>query len=111
MGVIISLYNRSQITVVLRTKLKYFFFRMNSISKKCQEAKEKYDACFNTWFSEKYLKGQTKDDCAELFKEYQKCVKEAIAEQKIEIWNLDSEYETPESSRRKSKESDNTKKK
>lgn len=66
---------------------------MNSISKKCQEAKEKYDACFNSWFSEKYLKGNTKDECNELFKAYQKCVKEAIAEQKIEIWDQPSEYE------------------
>ncbi len=66
---------------------------MQSISKKCQEAKEKYDACFNTWFSEKYLKGITDDECEPLFRIYQKCVKEAIAEQKIELWNLPSEYE------------------
>ena len=66
---------------------------MNSISKKCQEAKEKYDACFNNWFSEKYLKGNTEDECEPLFRIYQKCVKEAIAEQKIELWNLPSEYE------------------
>lgn len=71
---------------------------MNSISKKCQEAKEKYDACFNAWFSEKYLKGDTKDDCGELFKVYQKCVKEAIVEQKIEIWDLPSEYDIPNKS-------------
>ena len=30
---------------------------MNSLSKKCQEAKEKYDQCFNNWFAERYLKG------------------------------------------------------
>jgi TRIAP1/MDM35 family protein len=30
---------------------------MNSLSKKCQEAKERYDQCFNNWFSERYLKG------------------------------------------------------
>ena len=51
---------------------------MNSLSKKCQEAKEKYDACFNTWFSENYLKGDYTDHCQELFKTYQKCVKVKI---------------------------------
>jgi TRIAP1/MDM35 family protein len=66
---------------------------MNSLSKKCQEAKEKYDACFNNWFSERYLKGNTEDVCEPLFKVYQKCVKEAIEEHKIELWNLPSEYE------------------
>lgn len=66
---------------------------MNSLSKKCQEAKEKYDSCFNKWFSEKYLKGKIDNECEELFKEYQKCIKEAVAEHKIELWNLPSEYE------------------
>ncbi|RNA36329.1 TP53-regulated inhibitor of apoptosis 1-like isoform X1 [Brachionus plicatilis] len=51
---------------------------MNSLSKKCQEAKEKYDSCFNKWFSEKYLKGKMDNECEELFKEYQKCIKEAL---------------------------------
>lgn len=86
---------------------------MNSLSKKCQEAKEKYDQCFNTWFSERYLKGHNENECEPLFKVYQKCIKviirlfiwfyiyyifetktkEAIIENKIELWNLPSEYE------------------
>ncbi|CAF0710925.1 unnamed protein product [Brachionus calyciflorus] len=67
---------------------------MNSLSKKCQEAKEQYDACFNKWFSEKYLKGNVDDkECEQLFKIYQKCIKEAVTEHKIELWNLPSEYE------------------
>jgi TRIAP1/MDM35 family protein len=66
---------------------------MNSLSQKCQEAKEKYDACFNKWFSERYLKGDTRDECEPVFKVYQACVKEAIEEHKIELWNLPSEYE------------------
>lgn len=48
---------------------------MNSLSPKCQEAKEKYDACFNNWFSEKFLKGQNENECEALFQEYQSCVK------------------------------------
>ena len=48
---------------------------MNSISPECQELKEKYDSCFNKWFSEKFLKGNTKDECGALFEVYQDCVK------------------------------------
>jgi TRIAP1/MDM35 family protein len=64
---------------------------MNSLSTKCQQFKEKYDACFNSWFSEKFLKGNYENDCEEDFKIYQKCVKEAIAEQKIEIWEMNKD--------------------
>jgi len=49
---------------------------MNSISPDCQELKVKYDDCFNRWFKEKFLKGQTDDtSCADLFASYQSCVK------------------------------------
>lgn len=49
---------------------------MNSIGKECLELKQNYDACFNSWFSEKFLKGDTDDsECAPLFKIYQTCVK------------------------------------
>jgi len=49
---------------------------MNSISPECQELKDQYDACFNRWFKEKFLKGLTDDkSCADLFADYQSCVK------------------------------------
>ena len=49
---------------------------MNSISPECQELKTQYDACFNKWFKDKYLKGYPQDTmCAALFKSYQNCVK------------------------------------
>ncbi|KAK3084446.1 hypothetical protein FSP39_013678 [Pinctada imbricata] len=48
---------------------------MNSISAECQELKQKYDECFNKWFSEKFLKGITKDDCKDLYNVYTACVK------------------------------------
>jgi len=49
---------------------------MNSISPECQELKVQYDACFNRWFKEKFLKGLTDDTlCADLFASYQSCVK------------------------------------
>lgn len=49
---------------------------MNSIGEACSELKKEYDACFNTWFSEKFLKGETNDSmCEPVFKVYQQCVK------------------------------------
>lgn len=49
---------------------------MNSIGENCNELKGQYDACFNSWFAEKFLKGSTNDSaCAPLFKIYQQCVK------------------------------------
>jgi len=35
---------------------------------------QKYEQCFNYWYSEKYLKGDNKPECEELYKEYQNCV-------------------------------------
>lgn len=49
---------------------------MNSLDKTCNDLKASYDTCFNTWFTDKYLKGIVDDsECAELFKSYQQCVK------------------------------------
>jgi len=49
---------------------------MNSLGRECNELKGKYDACFNVWFSEKFLKGDTNDDmCKPLFIVYRDCVR------------------------------------
>ncbi len=49
---------------------------MSSISPSCQTLKDEYDACFNSWFTEHYLKGDTTADmCTNLFKKYQVCIK------------------------------------
>lgn len=50
---------------------------MASLDKKCDELKNAYDSCFNTWFSEKFLKGNVKDPCPceEMLKAYSDCVK------------------------------------
>lgn len=49
---------------------------MNSIGEECTELKKKYDDCFNSWFSERFLKGDHDDSvCAGIFKVYQECVK------------------------------------
>lgn len=49
---------------------------MNSIGEECTELKKKYDDCFNSWFSDRFLKGDHDDSmCAGIFKIYQECVK------------------------------------
>lgn len=49
---------------------------MNSIGEECTDLKKKYDDCFNSWFSERFLKGDHDDSvCAGIFKVYQECVK------------------------------------
>jgi len=49
---------------------------MSSVGEDCNELKQQYDACFNSWFSERFLKGQMDDSaCAPIFRVYQECVK------------------------------------
>jgi len=49
---------------------------MDSVGEDCNELKQQYDACFNSWFSERFLKGQTDDSaCVPIFRVYQECVK------------------------------------
>lgn len=63
---------------------------MNSIGPECNELKAKYDSCFNVWFSEKFLKGDTSDSmCKPLFVLYQECVRNAIKEQNISLEEID----------------------
>lgn len=53
---------------------------MDSIAPECTDIKHHYDKCFNQWFSEKFLKGDTTvpTSCENLFEEYQKCIKNKI---------------------------------
>ncbi|KAJ2390729.1 Mitochondrial distribution and morphology protein 35 [Coemansia sp. RSA 2559] len=51
---------------------------MESISKECTPLKHEYDACFTKWYSEKFLRGEKSNDCEELFKRYQTCLKKAL---------------------------------
>jgi len=63
---------------------------MNSIGEECQAAKKQYDDCFNTWFSEKFLRGHTEEDprCLELFRGYSECAKKAIADKGIDLKDI-----------------------
>ncbi|XP_037945039.1 TP53-regulated inhibitor of apoptosis 1-like isoform X2 [Teleopsis dalmanni] len=68
---------------------------MNGLGEECTELKKQYDACFNTWFSEQFLRGNTDESmCAPLFKTYQECVKRAMRDQKIELKEVESDYTT-----------------
>ncbi|GLH02128.1 hypothetical protein R5R35_007146 [Gryllus longicercus] len=66
---------------------------MNSIGENCNELKKQYDSCFLTWFSEKFLKGETNDEmCAPFFKVYQQCVKKAIQEHHIDLKVIEQDH-------------------
>ncbi|KAK4872918.1 hypothetical protein RN001_014947 [Aquatica leii] len=72
---------------------------MNSIANECQNLKEEYDACFNLWFCEHFLKGKTDDSmCAPLFKAYQECVKKALKDKSIEIEDVEQNAVASENS-------------
>ncbi|KAM0324791.1 hypothetical protein ACHAQA_007757 [Verticillium albo-atrum] len=57
-----------------------------SLAPECNEVKERYDTCFLKWYSEKYLRGVGADnnECADLFKSYQKCLTVAIKDRGID---------------------------
>ncbi|XP_001600906.1 TP53-regulated inhibitor of apoptosis 1 isoform X2 [Nasonia vitripennis] len=55
----------------------------------CRDLKEKYDNCFNSWFAEKFLKGDHNDSmCAPFLKVYKECIENAMKEQKIELHDV-----------------------
>jgi len=62
---------------------------IGSLSEECTPLKIKYDECFNTWFSEKFLKGDRDlTVCDELFKAYNICLKAAMIRMNIDIKEL-----------------------
>lgn len=60
---------------------------MESIAPECTKFKHQYDQCFNTWFSEKFLKGDTKlpENCDKLFKQYQECIKPKMNAEDLKV--------------------------
>ncbi|XP_061715962.1 TP53-regulated inhibitor of apoptosis 1-like [Cydia fagiglandana] len=65
---------------------------MNSIGEECTELKKKYDDCFNSWFSDRFLKGDHDDSmCAGIFKIYQECVKNAMKAHNIDFKEIDKD--------------------
>jgi hypothetical protein len=66
--------------------------RMRSIAPECNEAKHKYDDCFQNWFTTKYLTNRHNnvDPCSQLLKDYQLCTKLALHEQGIDLEEIDA---------------------
>nr|CAD7587550.1 unnamed protein product [Timema genevievae] len=56
----------------------------------CQEIKTQYDNCFNTWFTERFLKGDHNDEMCEPFlKVYKSCIEKAMKEQHIDLKEIE----------------------
>lgn len=65
-------------------------YQLNSVGEGSTDMKREYDQCFNRWFAEKFLKGDSSGDpCTDLFKRYQQCVQKAIKEKEIPIEGLE----------------------
>lgn len=59
---------------------------MDSFHVPCNQVKEEYQKCFSSWFSECYMKGDYDDKrCARKFEQYQKCLREGLKEQNVDI--------------------------
>ncbi|CCH62559.1 hypothetical protein TBLA_0H02750 [Henningerozyma blattae CBS 6284] len=56
-----------------------------SCAPECTELKKTYDDCFNTWYSEKFLKGKSiENECAKQWYAYSECLKTALVKQGIQ---------------------------
>ncbi|GAA5816712.1 hypothetical protein MFLAVUS_010244 [Mucor flavus] len=67
----------------------------SSVGANCTDLKLKYDSCFNKWYSEKFLKGDTTSECEDLFKDYRACVMSTLKEKGIDKLLDDSRKEAP----------------
>ncbi|CEI96240.1 Mitochondrial distribution and morphology protein 35 [Rhizopus azygosporus] len=67
----------------------------SSVGVNCTELKQKYDNCFNRWYSEKFLKGDTTPECEDLFKDYKACVMITLKEKGIDKLLDSSRKENP----------------
>ncbi|KAJ2661292.1 mitochondrial FAD carrier protein flx1 [Coemansia sp. RSA 1199] len=57
------------------------FIVYEKIAQTLRTLKHEYDTCFAWWYSERFLKGEKTNDCAEQFQAYRTCVKAALHEQ------------------------------
>ncbi|XP_022175769.1 TP53-regulated inhibitor of apoptosis 1-like [Myzus persicae] len=55
--------------------------RLKSFHPDCDELKQKYDQCFNVWFTEHYMNGHYNNEgCNKVFELYTDCVKRGMKE-------------------------------
>ncbi|GES77959.1 distribution and morphology protein 35 [Rhizophagus clarus] len=66
-----------------------------SIGSQCNELKKEYDTCFNKWYSEKFLKGDVRPECEELFKKYKDCVMIAVKQKQIDKLLVEARKDDP----------------
>jgi len=53
--------------------------RLKSFHPACDELKQKYDQCFNVWFTEHYMNGHDNNErCNKVFELYTDCVKVSL---------------------------------
>ncbi|KAI9216168.1 mitochondrial distribution/morphology family 35/apoptosis, partial [Blastocladiella britannica] len=61
--------------------------------KNCTALKHEYDACFNKWYTEKFLSGDTKPECEDIFRRYRECVMGAVKEKGLDKMLTDAQKE------------------
>lgn len=55
-----------------------------SFAPECNEFKKEYDTCFNTWYSEKFLKGKgLTNECESFWDKYKECLDVNLKKQGI----------------------------
>ena len=58
---------------------------MESLDPECTPLKHKYERCFYSWYSDRFLKGTAvEDDCKELFDQYQQCLQRALKQRNVD---------------------------
>ncbi|KAG0374105.1 MAG: hypothetical protein J3R72DRAFT_372544 [Linnemannia gamsii] len=67
----------------------------SSIGEKCTQIKQEYDGCFNSWYSEKFLKGDASPQCDDLFFKYKECLMKTLEEKKLDTLLADARKDNP----------------
>jgi len=66
---------------------------MDSFHAPCNQIKDEYQKCFSSWFTECYMKGDYDDKrCAKKFEQYQKCLREGMQVQALDIEDVLKPY-------------------
>ncbi|KAF9363143.1 Mitochondrial distribution and morphology protein 35 [Mortierella sp. NVP85] len=71
------------------------FVMSSSIGEKCTKIKQEYDSCFNSWYSEKFLKGDVTPQCDDLFFKYKDCLMKVLEEKKLDTLLADARKDNP----------------
>lgn len=67
-----------------------------SFAPECNELKQEYDTCFNSWYSEKFLKGKsTQNECEGFWDKYQECLNVHLAKQGVKPLLDEARKEAP----------------